>query len=324
MSPDLLFLLVPLLALGAYVVRGNRIIGRRLTENGRLVRETQKKLKAAELSAELSFARFQETLEGVMPLFTLVTPNRDERAGVNWNFIFSLTSVPSRFASLPLVIDSLNNQQVLAKEIHINIAHGDIAQLDSGLRDELERKGLKIFAVDDLGPAKKLIPTLERTELPVIVVDDDLVYAPDLSLKILVQHHLYPNSVIATRTHRVALKETGEIEPFTQWSKQWHESFGPDPLLFATSGAGTLFTKELLHPDVFDVSTYQELAFFTDDLWWYFQARRNSVDVRRVPGICELNFIPDTQESGLWNTGNKDRNDQNLAALVTRYGNVSR
>jgi hypothetical protein len=107
---------------------------------------------------------------------------------------------------------------------------------------------------------------------------------------------------------------------FEQWDKQWSDSSGPSADLFATSGAGTLFTKEMLHEDALNEKLFTELSLHTDDLWWYFQARRIGVNVRRVPGARELNFIPDTQEVGLWRTGNKDRNELNLMKLIDKYG----
>jgi hypothetical protein len=88
----------------------------------------------------------------------------------------------------------------------------------------------------------------------------------------------------------------------------------------ATSGAGTLFPAGSLHPEAFDEARYTELAFHTDDLWWYFQGRRNGTQVRRLPGYRALEFIPETQDVGLWRTGNKDRNDVNFKKLVDEIG----
>ncbi len=59
--------------------------------------------------------------------------------------------------------------------------------------------------------------------------------------------------------------------------------------------------------------------FFTDDLWWYIQSRRVDVLTKRLPGFNRLNYLDATQEVGLWKTGNQDRNDPNLNALLKKY-----
>jgi hypothetical protein len=88
-----------------------------------------------------------------------------------------------------------------------------------------------------------------------------------------------------------------------------------------TSGAGTLFPAGSLHEDAGNPELYRKLSFNTDDLWWYFQARRKGTLVRRLSGLDTLNFIDSTQEVGLWKNGNQDRNEVNLKALISEYGN---
>ncbi len=89
--------------------------------------------------------------------------------------------------------------------------------------------------------------------------------------------------------------------------------------LFATSGAGTLYKADFFHEDVTDEKLNSELAFHTDDLWWFIQSKRVGTKTKRLPGQSVLNYIDGTQEIGLWNNGNKERNDLNLKALMKRY-----
>lgn len=222
-----LALLVLVFAATIYLIRGNRAIGSKLTENRR-------NLKA--ISAQL-----QQTEDSLQLLNLLALPDLGENK--NWKYVLSFTSFPARFASLLELIPSITNQTLPPKEIHLNIAKSEISQLPKSLRNHLEVAGIKIFEVSDIGPGKKLIPTLNRTDLPVIVIDDDLIIDPDLTLKIMIQHNLYPNSIIASRAHHVTIEKNGNIKTFAQWEKQWSQSNGPEVEMFATSGAGTLFTK---------------------------------------------------------------------------------
>lgn len=303
-----LALLLLIFAATLYLIRGNRAIGSKLSA---YQQENRKSFK--EISAQM-----HRTEDALQLLNLMSLPDLGE--GKNWKYILSFTSFPERFETLPELIPSLTNLTLPPLEIHLNIAKSEIAQLPQTVRNHLEVAGIKIFEVSDIGPGKKLIPTLNRTDAPVIVIDDDLIIEPDLTLKIMIQHNLYPNSIIASRAHHVTVEKTGAIQTFAQWDKQWNQSNGPENEMFATSGAGTLFTKELLHPEALDEALYTELSFHTDDLWWYFQARRIGVNVRRVPGVRPLIFIPDTQEQGLWRTGNKDRNETNLILLLDKYG----
>ena len=235
-------------------------------------------------------------------------------------FLISFTSVPNRFKTLPLVVESLTRLELPANEIHLNLAHQDFNDLPSSIRATLEQSAVKVFSVDDWGPAKKLIPTLQRSDLPVICVDDDLIYEPTLTKHLMIQAQLFPENVVASRTHKITKNRDGQIAAYSDWRKQYSKTNGPSPELFATSGAGTLFKRDFFHKDVFDFALYKELAFYCDDLWWYFQTIRNGVAVRRVPGAWPLNFIPGTQEQGLWRTGNKERNEVILQNLLKKYG----
>jgi hypothetical protein len=145
---------------------------------------------------------------------------------------------------------------------------------------------LKINPCSDLGPGKKLIPTLKAEDsLPIIVVDDDLIFETDLTLKLMIQHHLSPNSVIASRVHKIEIESDGKLSSYSKWRKNYALSDGPASDLFATSGAGTLYKKEFFHKDVMDEATYKDLCFHTDDLWWYVQSKRVGVKISAYLGL---------------------------------------
>ena len=302
-------LLIVVLGFLAYVIRSLRIHGTKLSSIQKEMRKT-----ARETEAQLG------------GLNTAVqSPNLYELPGKrtsrnSWKYILSFTSHPARFETLPEFLPSLLNQALPPEEIHLNLAESDISKLPRQIKSILVDSGVKIYPTSDLGPAKKLIPTLKRSKLPVICVDDDLILSGELTLQLMAQHQLFPESIIAARTHRITVDVSGEIKPFKEWEGEYWRTLGPEPRLFATSGAGTLVTAKHFHRDVFDEKLYRELSFHTDDLWWYFQARRIGVDVRRVPGRRPLEFIPGTQESGLWSTGNQERNDINIKKLVAKFG----
>ena len=300
------------LALLLYAVRSLRIIGSKLSS---LQSQQSKGFKEIErqISGQGQFLKRITQLQA-LPLVT--SKSHD------WKFVVSLTSHAPRFHALAEVLHSLQSQVLQPQSIHLNIAHDEINKLPAEVTELATTGYITIVATDDLGPAKKLIPTLvSQKEIPIIVIDDDLEFDPELFLHLMVQHYLYPKAVIASRVHQVTTNVKGDINPFTQWNKQYTESDGPAADLMPTSGAGTLYPPESLHPDAASADLYRTLSNYTDDLWWYFQGRRNGTLVRRISGFSDLNFIDATQEAGLWKNGNQDRNESNLLNLVQEYGN---
>lgn len=137
----------------------------------------------------------------------LAVPNTKEFRNISWDHVISLTSHPARFATLEIALEQLLNQHLIPKKIYLNIAQSDLDQLPSKIK-ELESGGIvKINACSDLGPGKKLIPTLKLEQnLPIIVVDDDLFFETDLTMKLMVQHHLSPKNIVASRFIRLFIK----------------------------------------------------------------------------------------------------------------------
>ncbi len=305
---------VVIVVTSAYSVRTLRIIGRKVGEVRNEQRNLEKKIKSAALSAHHDSGAILARLN----LLNLEIPGIKDR---DFNFVLSLTSHPARFDALAIALPELKKQVLQPSEIILNIAHTDISQLRQSIRELAATGYIVINECSDLGPGKKLIPTLRMYPgVPIIAIDDDLILTPDLTLQLMLEHHLYPDSIIASRVHRVSYASDGSLEPFSAWEKGADTLLGPSFDLMATSGAGTLFPAGSLHPDALDEARYTELAFHTDDLWWYFQARRIGTQVRRLPGYRALEFIPETQEVGLWKTGNKDRNDINFKKLVDEIG----
>jgi hypothetical protein len=288
-----------------YLIRTARNLGSKATKNHKVMMENISQIRSA--------------TSGIL-LNQLLIPNSKEFKAVNWEHVISLTSHPARFNTLSQTLNSLLAQRLIAKNIYLNIAQEDLGKLPDSVKD-LETSGLiKINTCEDLGPGKKLIPTLKlERSLPIIVVDDDLIFETDLTLKLMIAHHLSPGTIIASRVHKIIHTPEGKISAYINWQKNYSLSDGPSMDLFATSGAGTLYKAEFFHSDVTDEKTYTELAFHTDDLWWFIQSKRIGTKTKRLLGQSILNFIDGTQDDGLWNNGNKERNDLNLKALLEKY-----
>jgi hypothetical protein len=300
------------LLLLAYLVRGSRQLGTKLSK---LQSTNNKNFKEIE---EMFIAQAKSAKRSDQLLYLPFIQGGDP----DWKFEVSVTSHPARFAALATALTSLKTQILQPQSINVFIAEADIAVLPDSIK-LLEKSGyIKIETCQDLGSGKKLIPALNKQgKLPIITIDDDLYFDNDLFLHLMINHYLYPEAIIAARVHRLSISQSGDVLPFSDWHKHYDLSEGPATDLMPTSGAGTLFPPKAMHEDVSDVSLYTKLSHNTDDLWWYFQARRKGTLVRRLSGLDQLNFIDSTQEVGLWKNGNQDRNEVNLKALLGQYGN---
>ena len=296
----------------AYLVRGSRQLGTKLSK---LESSNNKGFKSIEkmLIAQEALAKRNSQLLYLMQV---------QRKELDWKFEVSVTSHPARFNALALSLSALKSQILPPQSINVSIAETDIAALPDSIK-ELEKSGyIKISPCEDLGSGKKLIPALKvQSNLPIITIDDDLYFENDLFLHLMINHYLYPDAIIAARVHQLAVNDSKDVLPFSTWHKHYDLSEGPSNDLMPTSGAGTLFPPKAMHEDASNAALYTELSHNTDDLWWYFQARRKGTLVRRLSGLDHLNFIDSTQDDGLWKNGNQDRNEVNLKALLAQYGN---
>jgi len=288
-----------------YLIRTARNLGSKATKNHKVMMENISQIRSA--------------TSGIL-LNQLLIPDSKEFKAVNWEHVISLTSHPARFNTLNQTLNSLLTQRLIAKNIYLNIAQEDLGKLPDSVKDLASSGLIKINTCENLGPGKKLIPTLKlERSLPIIVVDDDLIFETDLTLKLMIAHHLSPGNIIASRVHKIIHTPEGKISAYINWQKNYSLSDGPSMDLFATSGAGTLYKAEFFHNDVTDEKAYTELAFHTDDLWWFIQSKRIGTKTKRLPGQSILNYVDGTQETGLWNNGNKERNDINLKTLIEKY-----
>lgn len=126
-----------------------------------------------------------------------------------FKLVISLTTVPERLSynvdnGFKSVVTSLCEQNYTNYEVHLNIPHkynvtGESYIIPDWLVDMLNTYNhLKIFRTEDLGPPTKVVPTILREEKStlIIVVDDDLIYHPDMCLEHVKYHNTLPNSVV--------------------------------------------------------------------------------------------------------------------------------
>lgn len=233
-------------------------------------------------------------------------------------YIFSLTSYPARFDYLDQVIRSLKKQSIPADQVVINIAKADKKHFKLN-----NYYGIEVNFVEDLKAMKKLLPTLKsHSNHNIITVDDDTMYPPHLSERLLRGSTENPGAVVAGRARKVTRSNEG-FAPYLEWPLLFdgHEK-SKDVL--PTGVGGVLYPKNVFHNDVFDKDQY--MNYITkDDFWWYAQARRKGTEFVQVPVFDKNNFpnISPIANKGLYYYGNKYANDEALSSLVSMYGDFT-
>lgn len=123
------------------------------------------------------------------------------------NVVLTLTTIPSRLNSnyhtdIKACLDSLINQNYPDYKIYFNIP--TVSRIDGAeyiIPEWLINLNEKIIIhrVVDIGPATKLVPTLSMINDPetiIIVVDDDLIYHPEMINEHIKNQEKWPESVV--------------------------------------------------------------------------------------------------------------------------------
>ena len=235
-----------------------------------------------------------------------------------------MTSYSARFQSLNAVLESVMTWTRLPEKIYLNISSLAIDKLPNEIHASEYSKLLILNPTLDLGPCTKLVPMLDlEKDLPIVTIDDDVVFSSNRIEQLLTEHANYPAAIVAGRTHLITRDSSNQINPYLQWELEQNHIDGPSKEIFPTGVGMVLYPQNSMHVDVKDIELIQSYSLHNDDLWQYFQARRVGTQIRQVPERAPLNYLEGTQEVGLWNTGNQTRNDVVLKSLLDLYGDPS-
>lgn len=270
------------------------------------------------LQTKISGAALELQQQGGTDLVSHLLPQRP---------IISLTSYPARIATTHLTIDSLLKQTCKPQKILLWLAESQFPTQEAELPRALlaqKAQGLEIRWCEDTLSYKKLIPALQHYPYDILVTaDDDELYDENWLLQLLIEHLLYPDSIICHRAHKILLDSGGNVKPYSDWPKEIASTAAAYSHLFTGCG-GVLYPPGSLHADVLKQDTFMTLCPHGDDLWLWTMALINGTTIRLVPNSrFKIEHIPGTQANALWKDNvYKGRNDSMLAALLKTYPEV--
>lgn len=269
---------------------------------------------------------FKETLlSQFFKFYVLITwkfYNIIARSLTDSNVVISLTSYPPRYDNLHLTLYSLLSQSRRPNKIILNISKGQEIKLPEKVKALINRNLIYLVIVDELGPGKKIIPSLISHPESIIVTADDDIYYPRTWLKELYYGWSGNNkNAAAHRIHLISIEKEESIGRYIDWDKE-SKSAEISKINFGTSGGGMLFPPKVLCELAIKTEEYKKYAFFQDDIWLYWMIRMNNGVTEPTKYSYKLITWNGSQKQALVHKnvfGNK--NDECVKNLIEAYGN---
>ena len=236
--------------------------------------------------------------------------------------IVSLTSYGPRLGVVHLAIESIAAGTVRPQRLILWVDEGtDIEALPAAVL-RLRGRGLEIRPTLDLGPYKKIIPTLPETvqagggRLPVVTADDDVLYPRSWLSRLIGAAAADPELVHCFRARDVVVHD-GQLAPYAQWRLCVNTRPGFDRI--ATGVSGVYYPPALLDALAAGGDAFREKAPRADDLWAHHTAVAAGIRIRQVSSLARhFPEIPGTRQSSLYASNLKQgANDPQIAATYT-------
>lgn len=243
--------------------------------------------------------------------------------------IVSLTSHPGRISKVHQCVNSLLQQTVMPKKILLWLSKQQFKQMDKELPIELlqlVQKYKNIFEIrwvdEDLAPHKKYFYTMqEYTEVPVIIVDDDVLYDATLVEKLMESYKRYPDCISCMRANLMMFKPNGEFRSYYGWLQGYRILLDqPSYQLLPTGVGGVLYPPKSLPVQAFDMDAIKATCLYCDDLWLKVMTAHNGYRVVVPKNWTGYEEIAGTQEVALWRKNvDRDNNDISLEKIFKHY-----
>ena len=237
--------------------------------------------------------------------------------------VASFTSIPARSATVHLTAASLLRQTLRPARVVLWVSED--YPITRALQ-RLERRGLEIRRIEDIGPYCKLIPSLQQfPDALVATFDDDFIYRRDTLEWLHRSWRRDRSAVHAMKARRITRSDGGGLAPFDTWKAVWHDdSLSPATIPMGSRGVlyppGAFGKGERL--EVFNSEVFREIAPRADDIWFKAMHLRAGTAVRLatlVPASKPIQ-LPLGGGPSLWGTNSLEgRYDQQIKAVFERY-----
>jgi len=229
--------------------------------------------------------------------------------------LVSLTSYHKRFGTLPLVLDSLQNQTIKPDKIELWIENNDVRFLPKNI-SYFKNVDIKICE-NNLYSYKKIIPALiENQDRYIVTFDDDIIY-PSNSLEQLVNKSKKNlGDIIANRVHNIKV-----INQMPDKYNNWYfNNAQNDNLNFFTGVGGVLYPPNCFHEDVTNKELFKKLCPHGDDIWLNWMIKLNKKKLLYSGYNKQFTMIKGINSGLSRNNVKLFFNDEQIKRVIKKYG----
>ena len=263
----------------------------------------------------------------VRELSGLSDRNSHKHGNSREDVIVSLTSHPGRIGTITPCIKSLLNQHSKPKKILLWLSKKQFPHLEQDLPEELLRlQKDPLFEIrwvqEDLAPHKKYFYTMrEYPEVPVIIVDDDVVYDKLLVGKLMESYRKFPDCISCMRANLMLFKNNGNLRSYSAWIQGYRVLLDvPSFQLLPTGVGGVLYPPKSIPEQAFDAEAIEKTCLYTDDLWLKMFAAYNGYRTVVPRDLCEYKEIEGTAETALWRINvHRNNNDTSIEHILEYF-----
>ncbi len=233
--------------------------------------------------------------------------------------VVTLTSHADRIVRVHATIESIGRGHCRPRRILLYLGRQhECEPLPRGLQ-RLQRRGLEIVYVDDVGPHTKYYPWLlanDRFDHPLVTADDDKLYPRDWLAGLLDAYRARPDLIHCWRAREIRTGSDG-LQPYREWPlcATTHAAFHH----LATGVGGVIYPTAFLRALKSAGDQFRDCCPKADDLWLHVTALREGFRVRQVEGRArEFSGIPRSSRSSLQRTNiDGGQNDTQAARTYT-------
>lgn len=222
------------------------------------------------------------------------------------NVIVSLTSFPDRISTIDECIQSLLHQTCIPKKVILWLSEEQFPNREEDLPYELlklahSRRFEISWTKDDLKPHKKYFYVMQQyPDLPIIIVDDDVIYDKTLIEKLMRSYRKFPDCISAMRANLIMFKDTGELRQYDHWIYEYRAlTDTPSFQLLPTGVGGVLYPPNSIRSEAFNKEAIFATSLYCDDLWLKINAVMNNVKTVVPNENCRIIFLEGTQDVAL-------------------------
>lgn len=242
-----------------------------------------------------------------------------EYKSIKGSVIVSLTSHPGRIDTVNQTVESLLKQTYQPEKILLWLSkeqfEKDACTLPKSLLKLERNKRFEIrWVEEDMGPHKKYLYTMQEfPDVPVIIVDDDVIYENRMVEKLMKSYNRFPDCVSAMRTNLIQMNGAGNLRAYDNWHMDYKYLLDtPSWALLPTGVGGVLYPPHSLPEIAFDKDAIRKTCLYCDDLWLKIMCMTKDLRAVRPHDMSEYQEIPETQEVALWHR-NIDGSNNDLA-----------